>query len=140
MLIFLQTCAMLFGINQKRGPAYPTISTLRFWKTLQKDHETTCPRIYVNRRTPSCSNFEFSRFRHTRQKRVASFTIKSTADARKARAVRKAVPLRTNFLCAKVRNNSELFGFYKKNVLFCSYIQTSMPFSMKTCTSLVIRI
>jgi len=109
-------------------------------KPHRKDHETTSPRIYVNRRTPSCSIFEFSRFECTRQKRVASFTIKSTADARKARAVRKAAPLRNNIPAAKVRRNSELFSIYGKNVLFCSYIYTSMPFSINIWHSRVILI
>ena len=72
------------GFNHKeRGPAYPTISILRLWNALQKDYETTSPRIYVNRRTPSCLHFEFSRFEYTRQKRVSFVFNKSTAGARR---------------------------------------------------------
>lgn len=63
------------------GLAYPTISILRLWNAVQKDYETTSPRIYVNRRTPSCLHYEFSRFEYTRQKRRFVFN-KSTADAR----------------------------------------------------------
>jgi len=58
----------------------PSLCVQALEMALRKDYETTSPRIYVNRRTPSCSIFEFSRFERTRQKRNASISIKSTAE------------------------------------------------------------
>ena len=71
--LYIFDCRFILRImNKERELAYPTISILRLWNAVQKDYETTSPRIYVNRRTPSCLHFEFSRFEYTRQKRVAS--------------------------------------------------------------------
>ena len=137
-IYFLSLCFAWY--KYKTWAINPTSLYLGTGTPYCKDHETTSPRIYVNRRTPSCTINEVTSFKYTRQKRVASYFQKEYCGCTYARAVRKATPLRNNFLGAKVRNNSELFGIYKKNVLFCSYIYTSMPFSMNTCISLVIRI
>ena len=75
--LYIIDCRFALRIMHKeRELAYPTISILRLWNAVQKDYETTSPRIYVNRRTPSCSIFEFSGFRCTRQKRVASIPLR----------------------------------------------------------------
>ena len=64
------------------GLRIPKSEPLGSGKTLHTDNETTSPRIYVNRRTPSCMlmNFPDSDF----QDRSASLRIsnKSTAGAR----------------------------------------------------------
>ena len=39
--------------------SYSHVSTLRLWNALQKDYETTSPRIHVNRRTPPCLLLNF---------------------------------------------------------------------------------
>ena len=127
-------------LYKERGPAYPTISTLRFWKTLQKDHETTSPRIYVNRRTPSCLlilNFPDS----SAQDRSASLQFPlRVLRVHVCKSSKKSRTSIQHFLVAKVRRNSELFSIYGKNVLFCSYIYTSMPFSINIWHSRVILI
>ena len=85
--------------------AYPTISTPGLWNAARKDYETTSPRIYVNRRTPSCLLIEFSRFECTRQKRVASFSIRVLRVHVGRGSKNDRVTTHIN-LGAKIRNNS----------------------------------
>ena len=54
--IFLKLTICLSGTYTKTWACVSQCLWVRFWKTLRKDNETTSPRIYVNRRTPSCSN------------------------------------------------------------------------------------
>ena len=103
---------------------------------MQKDYETTSPRIYVNRRTPSCLLFNFPDSDVQDRSASLRFSNKSTADARKARAVRKAAPPCDNFPCAKVRNNSEILSNNGKNVLFSHEHSHTVQHENLTLTSL----
>ena len=64
------------------GLAYPIAFEYGSGKTSHKDHETTSPRIYANRRTPSCMLLNFPDSTHKTEARQLRFTNKSTADAR----------------------------------------------------------
>ena len=72
----LSVVLCLSGIGTKNVGHHPTSLSQGTGKPDCKDYETTSPRIYVNRRTPSCTMCEVSSFRLTRQKRNASFPIK----------------------------------------------------------------
>ena len=52
--ISLKLTICLSGIYTKTWACVSQCLWVWFWKTLRKDNETTSPRIYVNRRTPSC--------------------------------------------------------------------------------------
>jgi len=57
-----------------------------------------------------------------------------------SKAVRLTMPLHSNNLGAKVRNNYEIMTNIPKILLFLSYINTSIPLIMKMQHSRVMRI
>ena len=72
-----------FALGYKESElAYPKVFEYGSGKTSHKDHETTSPRIYVNRRTPSCMLLNFPDSTHKTEARQLRFTNKIAADAR----------------------------------------------------------